>query len=883
MGDLLRTIFFEQHQALRAKLVEFGGWEMPIQYADGILKEHIATRENAGIFDVSHMGRLFISGSDCVAFLQHVLTNNCEALAVGESQYTLIQNADGGAIDDAYLYRFMEGEYLLVVNASNRDKDLLHLRQHLQQFPHTVLLDRTADTAMISLQGPMSKKILEGVLSDGFLPQPARNHLSVVQIAGAKVLLARTGYTGEPLGFELFVENDSACALWDLLIERGAAPIGLGARDTLRLEAALPLYGHELGVDHGGNEIPLFASKLSKFAVSFSERKGDFIGRDALSKQYSAFKDIVDHNFASIAALPKMVMSLAITGKGIARDGYKVFCGEKEVGHVTSGTSVPYRPSLGSGLDSVFAEEVKRRSIALALIDSTCKEGDLLEIEIRNKRCAAVVVPYHINSQAPPYVRAIIHGQTEEKKLASSEDNSRKKVGTLLAKTIGNKRWREQECINLIPSEMSQSLLTRMLSISDPVNRYAEHKEIKAFGSEEVFYYQGTEFIEEVELLLNAEFRIFFDCSCVESRVISGQMANAACFSGLVDFLNRADRKSEQRRIRKIINNHIIRGGHLSAQPMGALRDFVARDPVTEKAAVCNFPVLHHNPYRIDVAACEDIIKEQQPELIILGKSMVIHKEPVREMRELVDAFAPDCLIMYDMAHVLGLYGEHFQSPLSEGADIITGSTHKTFFGTQRGVVAANFKEGELNFELWQAIQRRTFPGSVSNHHLGTMLGLLLATYEMNHFKDSYQRAVIENAKAFAAALREEGLNVAGDPEIGFTETHQVIVEVGYGTGARVAKEMEKNNIIVNYQATPAEEGFTASGALRLGVSEMTRFGMGPEDFQELAGLMAALINRGTDVKKEIMALRERFLEMRYCFQERDFIDITDNLLSSLL
>ncbi len=412
MSGLLRTIFYRQHQALGAKLVDFGGWEMPIQYTDGILKEHIATRKYAGIFDVSHMGRLVISGSDCVAFLQHVLTNNCEVLAVGESQYTLIQNTTGGAIDDAYLYRFTADEYLLVVNASNREKDLVHLRQHQLDFPDTVILDRTDDTAMLSLQGPMSKKILEGILSDGFLPLPGRNHLSVVHIAGAEVLLARTGYTGEPIGFELFVENDSGCALWDLLIEHGAAPIGLGARDTLRLEAALPLYGHELGTDHGGDEIPLFAPKHSKFAVSFSERKGDFIGREALSAQYSTFKDIVDHNFLNIAALPKMVMPIAITGKGIARNGHKVFCGEKEVGYITSGTSVPYRPSLGSGLDSVFAEEVKRRSIALALIDSTCMEGDLLEIEIRKKRCAAVVVSCHINSQDPPYVRVIIHGQS---------------------------------------------------------------------------------------------------------------------------------------------------------------------------------------------------------------------------------------------------------------------------------------------------------------------------------------------------------------------------------------------------------------------------------------------------------------------------------------
>ncbi len=696
------------------------------------------------------------------------------------------------------------------------------------------------------------------------------------------MLLARTGYTGEPIGFEIFTENNNASAIWDLLIEKGAAPIGLGARDTLRLESCLPLYGHELGIDHDGEEIPLFASKLSKFAVSFSGLKGDFIGKQALLKQQTAFKRILDHDYSDISGLPKMVMPLAITGKGIGREGHKVFCNEKHVGYITSGTSVPYRLSSGRGLDGEFETRVKRRPIALALINSGIRTGDVLEIEIRNKRCEAIVVPYHMSSMAPPYVRAILHDQLKVSKEVKKSADMKSQAGTLIAKTLANNTWRQRECINLIPSEMSQSYLSRVLSIADPVNRYAEHRELKAFSSEDVFYYQGTEFIEEVEALLNKELQKYFSCKNIESRVISGQMANTACFSALVDFLNRADRKGKQHRIGKILNNHIIKGGHLSAQPMGALRDFVARDPKTEKAAVINFPVLPENPYKIDVKACESLIKEQQPELIILGKSMVIHKEPVREIRAFVDEYAPSCIVMYDMAHVLGLYGEFFQSPLQEGAHIITGSTHKTFFGTQRGVIASDFAEDELNYELWEAVQRRTFPGSVSNHHLGTMTGLLFAAYEMNHFKDEYQKAVIVNAKAFALALKEEGLDVAGDPAISFTETHQVLVHVGYGKGAKVAKMMEDNNIIVNYQATPVEEGFTASGALRLGVSEMTRFGMQQADFQELASLMADLIKNDSNIKEKIKSFRGRFLEMQYCFQEKDFPDGPASLIASL-
>lgn len=882
MTTLHKTIFFQRHEQLGAKIVEFGGWEMPIQYPDGILAEHMKTREKAGMFDVSHMGRIFLSGDNVVAFLQHVLTNNAQALEVGQSQYTLIQNETGGAIDDAYLYRFKEDEYLLVVNASNREKDLAHLKEIIKTYPDVRMKDKTSAIAMISLQGPLSKNIMEKIIDKGYLPEPSRNQLSIVRIKGSEVLLARTGYTGEPICFELFIENEKGIEIWDTLIDEGAAPIGLGARDTLRLEASLPLYGHELGTDHDNNEIPLFASKLSKFAVSFSELKGDFIGKAALLKQHEAFKRIIHQDYSNVADLPRMVMALAITGKGIGRAGHRVFKNNKHVGYITSGTSVPYRLSTGSGLEGKFESHIKRRAIALALIDSSIQAGDTLEIEIRKKMCGAVIVPYHMSSQAPPYVRVILHDQVKAFKAEKTTAAKKKLAGKLLGEATNNNTWRQKECINLIPSEMTQSFLSRMLSISDPVNRYAEHKEIKAFSSEDIFYYQGTEFIEEVEFLLNKEFQSYFGCRNIESRVISGQMANAACFSGLVDFLNRADRKSEQRRIGKVLNNHIIKGGHLIAQPMGALRDFVARDPVTEKAAVINFPVLRDNPYKIDVSACENIIKNEQPELIILGKSMVIHKEPVSEIRAFVNEHAPSCIVMYDMAHVLGLYGGIFQKPLQEGAHIVTGSTHKTFFGTQRGVIASNFTENELNYELWEAIQRRTFPGSVSNHHLGTMTGLLFATYEMNYFKSEYQKAVINNAKAFAVALKEEGLDVAGDPEVDFTETHQVIVKVGYGQGAQVAKKLEENNIIVNYQATPAEEGFTASGALRLGVAEMTRFGMKKNDFLELASLMADLIKADTHIKEKVKSFRERFLDMGYCFKADDFEDIASSLMSSL-
>jgi aminomethyltransferase len=352
--------------------------------------------------------------------------------------------------------------------------------------------------------------------------------------------------------------------------------------------------------------------------------------------------------------------------------------------------------------------------------------------------------------------------------------------------------------------------------------------------------------------------------------VVSGQLANMVMFSALVDYLNRDDRKSEPRRIPKIMNNHIIKGGHLSAQPMGALRDFVARDPAREAPGVVNFPVCEDDPYRIDTGRLPELLEQQRPNLIVLGKSMILYREPVREIRLILDQLSLDTVLLYDMAHVLGLAGPCFQDPFEEGVDVVTASTHKTFFGTQRGIVAADWAEEDPCYELWETIQRRTFPGSVSNHHLGTLLGLLVAAYEMNAFKEEYQKAVIANAKSFARALSGEGLTVAGDPELGHTETHQVVVELGYCQGVEAARRLEENNIIVNFQASPREEGFTASGALRMGVSEMTRFGMGPEDFEVLAELIREVVGDRRAVRDRVIRLRSGFRELRYCFSDKE-------------
>ena len=906
-----KTVFNQIHISSGAKMVEFGGWEMPVQYKNGIINEHLTTRNNAGLFDVSHMGRLIIKGKDALSFLQHVLSSNCAGLLPDDAQYTMIPDNDGGAVDDAYLYRFFEEEYLLVVNASNIEKDLKHLKKYLSTYPNAEIVNKTYEISMISLQGPESKNILKQVLDRDVLPDPLRNNLLVSKYKSNDIWIARTGYTGEPLGFELFISSELAAELWTNLTDAGASPVGLGARDTLRLEASLPLYGHELGLDPEDKIIPIFACPLAKFAVSFSKLKGDFVGRGPLQNQFEAFKRYLKDDFSELKDLPKIIKPLAVFGKRIARPGSKVYKNNKHIGWITSGTMAPYWIVEGEGLDYNVTQNTALRSICFAYIDSDIDMNEFVEVEIRDKRYEAVTVPYNLRSEAPPFSRAIIYNKDQfifpedlpdkttdiktksEKTCAVRKivkhkekdiiDNSNKKSSTdrvelLLKKSIENTIWRQKECINLIPSEQTQSPMVRLLSIMDPVFRYGEHKKVKAFEDSDIFYYQGTEFINEVEILLNEEIKKYLGCSEVESRLLSGQMANAVVFSALVSYINREDRKKEQRRIRCVMNNHIIKGGHLSSQPMGALKDFIARDPETEKAAVVNFPVLVDNPYKIDIDKTKELIDLSRPELIILGKSMIIHKEPVKEIRRFIDDLSFDTVLMYDMAHVLGLVGPYFQEPFKEGADLVTGSTHKTFFGTQRGIVTSDYKETDKYYALWEAINRRAFPGSVSNHHLGTMLGLLLSAYEMNYFKDQYQKAVIDNAKIFAKALKETGLDVAGDEAVSFTETHQVLIKVGYNKGVEAAQKLEENNIIVNFQASPSDEGFTASGSLRIGTSEMTRFGMEADGFEKLAGYIHDVVVKDKSIKNEVASFRKEYLDLKYCFSEKQYDDYIQKL-----
>jgi len=389
MSELKRTPLYNAHVAAGATMVDFGGWEMPIQYPAGILTEHLYDRRHCGIFDVSHMGRIIVEGPERVAFLQKVLTSNVAALVPGRAQYCIIPTETGGAVDDAYLYMFEADRYMLIVNASNTDKDLAHFAKYLPGYDCT-LTNITDTYSSIAVQGPEAEAILK-VLSGGQeITGPRKNDLGEVMMEGHLVRASKTGYTGDPTGWELFIDAGDAEWLWNRLIELGAKPTGLGARDTLRLEAGLPLYGHEMGEDHAGNEMPVFAVSLARFAVSFHESKGDFVAKDLLLQQ----KD----------ATEKRIVPIALIDRGVMRAGMDIYSGDRHVGWVTSGTMVPYYVFDGDEI----TDKTAKRSIGFAYLDRAISDTDPIAIDVRGKRLRARLVKQHMDQKQPMYGKAVL-------------------------------------------------------------------------------------------------------------------------------------------------------------------------------------------------------------------------------------------------------------------------------------------------------------------------------------------------------------------------------------------------------------------------------------------------------------------------------------------
>jgi aminomethyltransferase len=319
-----RTPLYERHVAAGAKLVDFAGWEMPVQYPDGVRAEHMAVRERCGIFDVSHMGEIETVGPGAEALLQRLLSNDVSKIAIGGSQYSVLCDERGGVLDDLFTYRLESDRYLTVANASNHERDLAWFRSHAGDFDAQVH-DRIDDYAMLAVQGPLAREIVQAI-SDA--PLPSRMTASMRRLSGAEVLVCGTGYTGED-GVELLLAPEDAPALWDELCHRGATPAGLGARDTLRLEACFHLYGNDLSLERNPIEAGL--------AWCCREDTG-FIGSEAVRAPRES-------------GPPEKLVAFMLDGPGIARQGNPVVGG----GVVTSGTLSPCLEA-GIGLAYVPAE-----------------------------------------------------------------------------------------------------------------------------------------------------------------------------------------------------------------------------------------------------------------------------------------------------------------------------------------------------------------------------------------------------------------------------------------------------------------------------------------------------------------------------------------------
>ena len=365
-APLQRTALFDAHKKLGARLVEFGGWEMPVQYT-GIVEEHKAVRAAAGLFDISHMGEFFVSGDKALAFLNCLLTNDVAKLGVGQGQYTLMLNEEGGVIDDLILYRLHETEFFLVVNAAKIAENVAWIK-HLVP-PGVSFIDRSADFSALALQGPKAVEIARKFLGAGW-PEPARNHITAYSWNCQPVLSARTGYTGED-GLEFFFANEIAekffLGLLDAGQPLGLKPAGLGARDTLRLEACLPLNGNDLSAQR----TPVAAGL--GFFVSL-DKEHDFPGKETLRGEKSA-------------GCKEVLVAFRLTEKGPPpRPHYPLFHGAEQVGEVTSGAP---SPTLGGGIGLGYVKP------------SASKPGTVLHVEVRGARIPVEIVKKPFYKRTP--------------------------------------------------------------------------------------------------------------------------------------------------------------------------------------------------------------------------------------------------------------------------------------------------------------------------------------------------------------------------------------------------------------------------------------------------------------------------------------------------
>ena len=354
---LKHTPLHAQHAALGARIVPFAGWEMPVEYS-GISDEHLAVRTRAGVFDVSHMGEIEVAGRDAAAALQYITSNDVSRLSIGQAHYSALTTSDGAFVDDLLVYRLAPDHYLLVVNASNTVKDYRWILDHAKTFGDVVAVDASARYALIAVQGPAARELLQP-LTGVDLGQLKYYWFATGEIAGVRATISRTGYTGEN-GYELFVPPSSAERVWKAILDAGrpmdARPAGLGARDTLRLEAAMRLYGNDIDDTTSVLEADL------DWIVAWD--KGDFLGRSALEQQRAS-------------GVSRRLMGFEVADRGIARHGYQIVVNSAVAGVVTSGTQTPFL----------------KKAIGLAYVPAELRLGDEIDIDIRGRLSRARLVP----------------------------------------------------------------------------------------------------------------------------------------------------------------------------------------------------------------------------------------------------------------------------------------------------------------------------------------------------------------------------------------------------------------------------------------------------------------------------------------------------------
>jgi aminomethyltransferase len=358
MENLLKTPLNEEHRRLGGKMVDFGGWDMPVQYPAGVIAEHLATREKVGLFDVSHMGEIHVDGKDAIAFINSITTNDVTKLVDGQAHYSSLLYENGTVVDDLLVYRFGEEKLFLVVNAGTQEKDWAWINENKGNFD-VDLRHASVEYCQIAIQGPKATEILQK-LTETDLSSIKYYHFTTGEVDGVGSIISRTGYTGED-GFEVYADASKAVQLWNKMLEVGESygilPCGLAARNTLRLEAAMSLYGHEIS-----DEITPLEANLGWICKL---NKENFIGKDALVKQKEA-------------GLTRKLVGFEVTDKGIARDGFDVYINDEKVGVVTSGSPAPFL----------------KKNIGLAFVPTEFANiGQEIKIDVRGRMLSAVVVP----------------------------------------------------------------------------------------------------------------------------------------------------------------------------------------------------------------------------------------------------------------------------------------------------------------------------------------------------------------------------------------------------------------------------------------------------------------------------------------------------------